>query len=487
MIDAVVVGAGPNGLAAAVTLARAGLRVEVLEAESTIGGGARTLPSTEYAGLTHDVCSAVHPLAIGSPFFREFDLRARGVDLRIPEISYAQPLDDGEAGIAYRSLDATVEALGADGPAWRSLFGPLVEHGDAFIELALGDRNGIPRTLASAGGLAAAIAAGPRLLETATPAWNARFRTEQARSLMTGVGSHAISPLPGFTAAGTTLLLGMLGHHIGWPVPVGGSQAIVDALVADLEAHGGRVSTDRRVRSADDVPEARVVVADLSPRAALSIWRDRLPSGVRRAFARFRHGHAAAKVDFVLRGPVPWADERVGGAATVHVGGSRADMVAAETQVQRGRLPERPVVLFSDPTVGDPAREREGLRPGWAYAHVPAECPADVTERVTAQIERFAPGFRDLVVAATCIPASKMAEHNANLQGGDIGGGNNSMLGFTLRPRPAIDPYTFGEGLYLCSASTPPGPGVHGMPGWNAARRALREHFGVPSVSVAPD
>ncbi|MGO2112579.1 MAG: phytoene desaturase family protein, partial [Pseudoclavibacter sp.] len=348
MTDAVVVGSGPNGLAAAVTLARAGLEVEVFEAEQTIGGGARTLPSDTHPGVAHDVCSAVQPMAIASPFFREFDLAARGVELRSPDIAYAQPLDDGPAGIAYRSLDDTAADLGADGAAWRGLFEPLVRHADTFVRLALGDRRDLVSTLASGSGVATAVHAGLRLLETATPAWNARFAGDRASALLTGVASHAISPLPGFTAAGTTLLLATLAHAVGWPIPVGGSQAIVNALVTDLEAHGGRIRTDTRIRSSRELPQARVVLADVAPGAALSIWRDELPSRVRRGLARFRHGGSAAKVDFVLNGPVPWRDERVARAATVHVAGTRADMVAAESAAQRGVLPKHPVVLFSD-------------------------------------------------------------------------------------------------------------------------------------------
>ncbi|GGA66774.1 phytoene dehydrogenase [Pseudoclavibacter endophyticus] len=487
MIDAVVVGSGPNGLAAAVTLARAGLSVEVIEAEETIGGGARTLPSTTHEGIEHDVCSAVQPMALASPFFREFDLVARGVGMVAPDLAYAQPFDDGPAALAYRSLEKTADGLGEDGPAWHDLFGALVRHADTFVQLALGDRTQLARTLARADGIPAAVHAGLRVLETATPAWNARFETERSRALITGVASHSISPLPGFTAAGTSLLLATLAHHVGWPIPTGGSQSIINAMVDDLERHGGRVVTGRRIRSAADLPAARVVLADLPPGAALSIWRERLPSRVRRGLARFRHGHAAAKVDFVLRGPVPWRDERVGAAATVHVAGTRADMVTAESKVQRGRLPERPVVLFSDAAVADPGRERDGLRPGWAYAHVPAGCPVDPVSLVTAQIERFAPGFRDVVASATGTPASRMHEHNANLVGGDIAGGATGMLGFLLRPRPAIDPYELSpDGIYLCSASAPPGPGVHGMPGWIAARRALRDQFGLPAPSLAP-
>ncbi|QOR71465.1 NAD(P)/FAD-dependent oxidoreductase [Ruania alkalisoli] len=485
--DAVVIGSGPNGLTAAVTLARAGLEVTVLEAQPVAGGGARTLASPLADGLRHDICSAVHALALASPAFREFDFAARGVELVSPEISYAQPLDGGRAAVAYHSLGRTVAELGVDGTAWRRFFAPLVENAELLTALALGNRRELPAGALSIRGIAAMAATAVRLVEQGSPAWNLRFREDLAPALLTGVAAHAISTLPSPAAAGTSIMLATLAHTVGWPIPVGGSGALTAALVSDLEAHGGRVVTEHEVTAWHELPRARAYLADTSPAGLVRIWGDRMRPSVRHALERFRYGNAAAKVDFVLSGSVPWADERVGRAGTVHVGGRREEMARAEADVAAGRVPERPMILFSDPTGSDPAREVGGLRPGWAYAHVPAGSGVDVTEAVTAQIERFAPGFRDVVVSARCTPASRMSEHNANYVGGDIAAGALSTWQMAARPRPALDPYaTSIPGVYLCSQSAPPGPGVHGMAGWHAARRALSQRFSLPVPSLAP-
>lgn len=485
--DVVVVGSGPNGLAGAVTMARAGLEVLVLEAQETVGGGARTADLGLAAGVRHDLCSAVHPLATASPFLREFDLSARGVELRAPEISYAQPLEDGRAALAYRDLDRTAAGLGADGGAWRDLFGPLTEAIDVVLGLSLGDMRSVPRAVRSPAGVRAAAAFARRLLEQGSPLWNRRFTGEAAPALLTGVAAHAIATLPALAPAGTALMLGALAHDGGWTLPVGGSQAITDALVADLIAHGGELHTGHRVDSWRRLPRARAYLLDTSPGAAARIWGDRLPADVRRRLRRHRHGDAAAKVDFVLSGPVPWAVPDVGAAATVHVGGSRPQMAAAERAVARGQHPEHPVVLLSDPTVTDPARATDGLRPLWTYTHVPAGSTLDPTEAVTARIEHFAPGFRDVVVAARGVPAARLAETNESNVGGDIAGGAVDLRRILTGPTGRWDPYRLGiPGVYLCSAATPPAPGVHGMNGWHAARRALRTRFGLPLPSLAP-
>ncbi|AEG45466.1 NAD(P)/FAD-dependent oxidoreductase [Isoptericola variabilis] len=520
MLDAVVVGSGPNGLAAAVTLARSGLGVTVLEAEDTVGGGARTLPLGLADGVVHDVCSAVHPMAWASPFFRAFDLPAHGVELLTPEVSYAQPLDGGRSAVAYRLLDATAERLGPDGAAWRALLGPLAREWEAVAAVALGDKRSVPPGLGRVGALAAVARYGLALLEQGTRAWGVRFDGDEAPALLTGVAAHTITRLPSLAGAGTALLLGALAHASpvserqwagahqasdtkrvpgevserqwagahqlsdtgfdgGWPLPRGGSGAIVAALVADLEAHGGTVVTGHRVRSRADLPAARAYLFDTTPRTLVDVLGDDLTPALRSALTWFRHGDAAAKVDFVLSGPVPWADPEVGRAGTVHVGGTRADLARAESDVAAGRHPERPVCLVSDPTVVDPSREHGGLRPLWTYAHVPAGSDVDMTEAVTAQVERFAPGFRDVVVTSRCTPAARLAEHDANYVGGDIAAGAVSMWQMIARPTARPDPYAAGGGAYLCSSSTPPGPGVHGMGGWHAARRALRDVFGV--------
>lgn len=474
-VDVVVVGSGPNGLAAAVTLARAGLLVRVLEAQSGAGGGARTADLGLAPGVVHDVCSAVHPMALASPFFRRFDLPARGVELIAPEVSYAQPLADGAAGVAYRDLARTAEGLGVDGQAWLDLMAPLVEHADAVVGLALGDHRRLPRDLATA------VRFGLRTLEQGLGlTWDRRFAGPEAPALLTGVAAHTITRLPSLAGAGTALLLGGLAHGVGWPVPRGGTQVITDALVADLLAHGGQLRTDHPVRSAHDLPTARAVVFDTVPSTVAEVLGDRLPTATAHAFQAFRHGNAAAKVDYVLSGPVPWANADVGRAGTVHVGGNRAEMVAAEQAVAQGRHAERPVVLVSDPAVVDPGRiSPSGHRPLWTYTHVPHGSRMDVTEAVTAQIERFAPGFRDVVVASRCVPAARLELGNANYVGGDISAGAVSLPRMLVGPAPALDPYVVTDGVYLCSASVPPGPGVHGMAGWHAARRVLRDGFGV--------
>ncbi|SLM88799.1 phytoene desaturase family protein [Brevibacterium yomogidense] len=509
-VDAIIVGSGPNGLAAAVVLARAGLSVLVLEAESTLGGGARTLDLGLAPGITHDLCSAVHPLAVASPFFRAFDLRSRGVELVTPDVSYGQPLDSRRAALAHRDLGRTVAGLGPDAPTWERFFRPLLAAPDAIVAAALGDKRSLPRLAGGLGGLygygvgarrdalsglrtpaspraadrlaaARALASfGLRVGGEGTPLWNLPWRTEQAKALLTGVATHAIGRQPSVTTAGTGILLAMLGHADGWPIPVGGSQAIANALLADLEAHGGETRTGVRVRSVEDLPPARAVLFDTTAEAAAAVLGDTLPARVGRGLQDLGHGPGAAKVDLVLDGPIPWGDPRLGDAGTVHVGGTRAEMAAAESQVVAGRMPARPVVLVSDPGRFDASRVVDGLRPVWAYAHVPADCPIDPTRFVLAQLERFAPGLRERIVAVRGTPASRMAEHNANLVGGDISGGRLGLARLVARPRWAWETKRLaGTSAYLCSAATTPGPGVHGMAGFYAARDVLAQQFGI--------
>ena len=482
-MDVVVVGSGPGGLAAAVTLARSGLAVEVLEAQPTAGGGARTADLGLGPGVVHDVCSAVHPLALASPFFRRFDLAARGVELAVPEVSYAQPLDGGVAGLALRDLGRTAEGLGVDGAAWLDLMAPLVEHVDGLVALLLGDHRHVPADLPTA--LRLALRAAEQGLGAT---WGRRFRGPVAPALLTGVAAHTTTRLPSIPAAGTSLLLGALAHAGGWALPRGGSQAITDALLADLAAHGGVVRTGHAVRTSDDLPAARAYVFDTVPSLVARVLPRHLAPGVAAAYGRYRHGAGAAKVDFVLSGPVPWAADGVGRASTVHLGGTREQMAAAEDAVARGRHAAHPVVLVSDPSLTDPGRlGRDGTRPLWTYAHVLARSVVDVTEAVTAQVERYAPGFRDVVVAARCVPAARMADDNANYVGGDIAAGAVTLRRVLGGPAPRWDPYRAGDGVYLCSAAVPPGPGVHGMGGWHAARRVLADVFGIRRPpSLAP-
>ncbi|MFJ1754026.1 phytoene desaturase family protein [Kitasatospora sp. NPDC088134] len=483
MADAVVVGSGPNGLAAAVVLARAGLDVELYEGADGIGGGLRSVPLFR-DDVLHDVCSAVHPMAAAAPFFRAFDLAARGVELRHPPVGFAHPLDGGRAALAYRSLEETCAGLGADGPRWRSLMAPLVRHSPALVELLLSDHRRPPRDLSVLPALPA-LALGVLRHGTALAGHRAAgFAGEQAAALLAGVSAHVVGPMPTPVSAATGLLLGHLVHASGWPLPAGGSRVIAEALARDVRAHGGRISTGRRVDDLRELRGTRAVLLDLGPKEFLRIAGPLLPARYARQLRAVRYGPGAAKVDFLLSGPVPWADPRVGLAGTVHLGGSRAEVFRQENLVARGRRGGRPFVLVVDPAVADPGRAAaDGVRPLWAYAHVPHGDGADPVAAVTGQIERFAPGFADTVLAARGVPAAELERYNPNYVGGDIAAGAMTPRQTVLRPVPRWDPYrTPLRGVYLCSASTPPGPGVHGMAGWFAAVAALRREFGV----VAP-
>ncbi|NKR73987.1 FAD-dependent oxidoreductase [Rhodococcus hoagii] len=467
MTEGVVVGAGPNGLAAAVTLALRGVRVTVYEAADTIGGGTRTTERLA-PGLLHDDCSAVHPMGVASPFFRSLDLAAHGLEWCYPEIDLAHPLDDAVAAVFVRSLEQTADRLGPDGRAWAKLFGPIADRFDDIAAEVLRPIAHLPRhPIALAGFGIGALA--PATLTAR------RWRTDQARALFAGVAAHAYYPLTRPTTAAAGLLMLGAGHRYGWPVARGGSRAVTDALASLLRAHGGRIETGRRVRSLGELPRADVTLLDLSPTGVVDLAGDLLPGRVARAYRRFRYGPAAFKLDLAVEGGVPWRDPACRRAGTVHVGGTLEEITAAERDVHRGRMPERPFVLVAQQYLADPSRSAGDVHPVWAYAHVPHGYPGDATEAILRQLERFAPGVRDRIVGAFARSATEMPRYNPNYVGGDIASGANDPVQMLSRPRIALDPYSTGiPGVYICSASTPPGGGVHGMGGHNAALSALR-------------
>ena len=476
-LDAIVVGSGPNGLAAAVTLARAGLTVRVYEREPVIGGAAATTELT-LPGFHHDVGSAVHPLAIASEFFQRFGLVDR-IQLHVPDISYGHPLPGGRAGVAWHDLERTAAGLGPDGPAWLRLLGPLVQNirdiadltGDALLRVP---RH--PLTLARFG---------LRTLEQGGPAWNWRFAAETAPALLTGTFAHSIGPLPSPATAGSGLTLAAHAHAGGWPIPVGGSGAITQALADDLLAHGGEIITQAEITSLQELPPARIVLLDVTPHALIGLADGALPARYAASMARFRYGNGVAKVDFALSEPVPWTATDLRRAPTLHVGGTRADQARAENSVAHGRHSDSPYVLAAQPSVIDPTRAPAGKHVLWAYTHVPAGSTRDQTEQITRQIERFAPGFRDTILASAGQTAAQMHTNNPNHIGGDIAAGAISLLQLVRRPVLSGDPWrTPIAGVYLCSSSTAPGPGVHGMCGYRAALSALRHEY---NITVPPD
>ncbi|WP_069813897.1 phytoene desaturase family protein [Streptomyces sp. TP-A0874] len=479
--DVAIVGTGPNGLAAGVTMARAGLRVELYEAAGTIGGGLRSEALFD-EGVVHDVCSAVHPMAAASPFFREFDLAARGVELLHPEISYAHPLDGGRAGLAHRDLAATCAGLGPDGDRWRRLMEPLLARSRGLVDLILSDQRSIPRDVV------AALRLGTRMLSHGTRVGAGGFVTEEAPALLTGVAAHGLGKLPSLGSAAVAMLLGHLAHGTGWPLPRGGSARIADALAEDITAHSGAFRTGHRVTDLRELSGARAVLLDTSAKGLLELAGDRLPRRYARALERFRYGPAAAKVDFLLSEPIPWANPGVGRAGTVHLGGTREEMCRQETANARGVPSEEPFVLLVEPAVTDPGRARSGKWPVWAYAHVPNGDDRDPLRLVRSHIERYAPGFGDTVLEQRSITGVDYERYNPNYVGGDIGSGAMTLRQSIARPTARLDPYSTPlPGVFLCSAATPPGPSVHGMSGYLAARSALRRRFGVRTTpSLAP-
>ena len=463
----VVVGSGPNGLAAAITLARAGCRVTVLEAADTIGGGVRSAALT-LPGFTHDICSAIHPLGVASPFLRDLPLAEYGLEWMHSPAPLAHPLDDGSAVMLERSLDATCAGLGADGEAWRDLFAPHVRHFEGMVDATLNPLLPPRRPFLMA-------RFGFLLLRSAAGLARARFTGDRARALFAGNAAHAVLPLEQPASASFGLTLGMMGHAVGWPFPRGGSQKIADAMAGYLRSLGGEIRTGCRVSSPKDLPEGDAVLFDVAPRNLERIGRDRLPESYRRALLSYRAAPGAFKLDWALDGPIPWRAAACARAATVHVGGTLDEIAAGESAVARGGHPDRPFVLLAQPSLFDATRAPAGKHTAWAYCHVPNGSAADMTVAIERQVERFAPGFGARIIARHVFTPAAFEAHNANYVGGDIVGGANDLPQLIGRPRFSLHPYTTPvRGWFLCSASTPPGGGVHGMPGFHAARAALR-------------
>lgn len=467
MTEAIVVGAGPNGLAAAITLAQHGCSVTVLEAAGTIGGGTRSSELT-LPGLLHDECSAIHPTSLASPFLRTAELDRHGLVWRWPEVELAHPLDSGSAGVLLRSLPETAAGLGVDGPAWRRVFGSLVEHYEDVVDEVFRPVLHLPRHPVSL----ARFGVGALLPATVlTRVW----RTAEARALFGGVAAHGFYPLRRPLTSAIGLMLTAAGHACGWPVAEGGSRAITDAMAARLAELGGTINTGVLVESYRELAHADVVMLDLAPGAAADLLGDRLPARVARAYRRYRHGPGAFKLDLAVQGGIPWTNEACRRAGTLHLGGGIAEMADTERDIQAGRMPRRPFVLVGQQYLADPMRSAGDVHPIYAYAHVPSGYPGDASEAIIDQIERFAPGVRERIVGRFARSTTQLARYNRNFVGGDIATGANDPLQVALRPRPALDPYRTGvPGVYLCSAATPPGAGIHGMCGHNAARSALR-------------
>jgi phytoene dehydrogenase-like protein len=465
----VVVGSGPNGLAAAITIARAGRSVLVREAQDTIGGGARSAELT-LPGFVHDVCSSIHPFVPGSPFFRELPLMEHGLGLVEPPAVVAHPLDDGSAVVLERSVEATAAQLGDDARAYRRIVGSIDAAWDTLEETVLGPLATVPRHPLAVGRFALSA------LRSADGFARRSFRTERARALFGGCAAHSIVPLTWKGTAAFGLVLAVAGHRFGWPFPRGGAQKITDALAGYLQSLGGEIEAGMPVRSLSELPQANAVFCDVTPRGFLRLAGDRVPAAYRRRLERFRHGPGAFKVDYALEGPIPWKAPACARAATIHLGGTLDELVASEGAPWRGEHAERPFVLLAQHSLFDPTRAPEDKHTVWAYCHVPNGSARDMSARIERQIERFAPGFRDLVIGRSVMPPAELERRNENLVGGDINGGAANLRQLLIRPLVKLVPYeTPLPGVYLCSSSTPPGGGVHGMCGYLAARFALRD------------
>jgi len=469
--DAIVIGSGPNGLSAGIELARNGHNVVVYEANDTIGGGCRSAELT-LPGFVHDLCSAFHPLGAASPFFRSLDLTRDGLDWIEPPAALAHPLDDGTAVVLERSITATAANLGPDARAYRRLVAPLVPEWDDLAADALGPLIRIPRHpfVMARLGLPGVLPA--RMLARIA------FSGVRARALFAGLAAHSVLPLDAPLTASFALMFAVVTHVANWPFPRGGTQRIADALATRLRSLGGTIVTDRRVRSLDELGPARAYLCDVTPRQLDEMAGRRLSDGYRARLRSFRYGPGVFKLDYAMDGPIPWRAKECLRAGTVHVGGTLEEITESEAQVARGIPAERPFILVGQQSLFDESRAPSGKHTVWAYCHVPNGSTFDMTERMEAQIERFAPGFRDRVLARSVMGPAEVQSHNANYIGGDIGGGANTLFQFMTRPFFRLDPYaTPARDVYLCSSSTPPGGGVHGMCGYHAARSALRGAF----------
>jgi phytoene dehydrogenase-like protein len=468
--DAVVVGSGPNGLAAAITFARQGLAVLVLEASATIGGGTRTADLT-LPGFLHDVCSAVHPFAVASSFLKSLPLANHGLELIHPPAPLAHPLDDGRTAMLERSVEETGHSLGRDASAYRRLLQPFVGSAEALFADLIGPLKPPRHPIL-------AIRFGFRAIQPASRLARAWFQDEPAKALLAGLAAHSILPLEFWATSAIGLVLGLAGHAAGWPIVRGGSQNLSASLASYLRSLGGEIVTGKRVETLDELPPARVVLLDVTPRQVVQIAGHRLPSDYVRRLDRFRYGAGVFKLDWALSDPIPWRTSDCFRAGTVHIGGTLDEIAAAEADVGRGQHPERPFVLVSQPSLFDPSRAPSGHHTAWAYCHVPNGSTADMTERIEAQVERFAPGFRDVILARHVLAPADFASYNANYIGGDINGGAQDLRQLFTRPVARLVPYSTPlRGLYICSSSTPPGGGVHGLCGYYAARAALRSPF----------
>jgi phytoene dehydrogenase-like protein len=467
--DAVIVGSGPNGLAAAIHLARQGLRVRVIEGADTLGGGMRTHELT-LPGFKHDMCSAIHPLGVASPFMRSLPLHNHGLRWVYPAAPAAHPLDGGQAVMLEQSLKVTAQYLGADGKNYARLFGPFVRAWEDFLDAALAPLRYPPAhmLLLARFGLPGVLPA--RALAAAA------FEQEETRAAFAGMAAHSVLPMERPLSAAIGMVLTILAHAVGWPMAQGGSQSIADAMASYLRSLGGEIETGHWVRDYAELPPSRLKFFDVPPRTLLRIMGDRLPPGYRRTLQNFTYGPGVFKIDYALSEPIPWANPQVSRAGTVHVGGTMAEIARSERAIWQGKTPQKPYVLLAQHTLFDATRAPEGQHTAWAYCHVPNSSPVDMTQAIEDQIERFAPGFRDTILTRSTRNAPQMEAYNPNYVGGDVNAGAQGPWQIFRRPVLFPNPYRVPvEGVYLCGSSTPPGGGVHGMAGYWAARYALAE------------